>query len=129
VSQLTALMANEAPYETNAIKPRIVVRNNTDRAITGFRVNWTFFVRPSLRLVVESYWTPGCQASIAQQATQATLLVDCPSVTLQPGQVHPSADGLAIGIHDQEWKEWPDRKGTGLTPTLQTVSGVKVSAY
>lgn len=123
-SGLVALAGDEAPGEANTLKPRLAVRNDGRAAVDGFRVAWDLPAPEGFDPVVETWWAPGCAASVERRGDSLRLAVDCPDAHLEPGATHPSPDGMALGLHDRQWRTWDGKASLGLDRNLAPRPGL-----
>lgn len=114
---LLVSVRDEAPDDRNAIKPRLVFRNTGSTTIRGWTMSWDIPGDISRHPVVDAYWSPGCRPSLQARPGGLRLVVACSDLQLAPGKVHPSSDGLSLGIHYPDWKPWPGKASLGLDRT------------
>lgn len=123
---IEVLGRDEAPGEANAFKPRLAFRNSGDRTIHAFRMEWDLPGEMGRKPVVESYYAPGCDASLASSGSGVRLVVACRDLKLKPGQVHPGQDGISLGIHYPDWSRWPRVPAGTIGSKLAPVPGVRI---
>lgn len=112
-SALVVTARDEAPDERNAFKPRIAFRNMGARTIRAFRATWDIPGRTDRAALAEAYYAPGCTASLASRPGGLRLTISCEGIDLAPGRTHPGADGIALGLHYQDWSPWGEKPALG----------------
>lgn len=105
---------DEAPEDHSSLKPRLVFRNAGSSTVRAFRATWDIPGDAGRKPLVESYWSPGCQSRLEARSGGLSLVVECRGLQLRPGQIHPGADGLSLGIHYPDWSRWDDKPSLGL---------------
>lgn len=113
-SGLSVQARDEAPEDLSSLKPRLTFRNTGPSTIRAFRATWDIPGNAGRKPQVDSYWSPGCESRLEPRAGGLSLVVECRGLQLRPGQVHPGADGLSLGIHYPDWSRWDDKPTLGL---------------
>jgi hypothetical protein len=84
--------------------PRIYIVNSGDAPISGVRYEYYFSTEPdAVGITVDHYYLPNASATFSKISDCFHKLTITPSIPIQPGQVFPSVDGSATGIHYSNW--------------------------
>jgi len=125
-SEIVVLGRDEAPDETNAFKPRLAFRNAGGRTVHAWRMEWDIPGDISRKPVVEAYYAPGCDASLAPSGSGLRLVVACRDLQLEPGRIHPGPDGISLGIHYPDWSKWPRVEEGTIGRAMAPVPGARI---
>ncbi len=125
----------EAQTENNLTKPRILIKNVGNEAISNIEYRYYFTTEGTETPVIEDYWTPEEQIYLISLGSNRYYVNCVVSGTLQPGLSFPENSGCVIGIHYNSWAPWnkSDDYSNNLQATLTEnskidvfVNGVKV---
>ena len=132
-SDFIVRIKNESDAQT--LKPRFTVTNNSNRAVSGFQLNFEYETEGGNVPVLDALWyTPGCQGQNQQLSGDLwQIVLTCSNLDLEPGGVWPDQTGAIFGVHYTNWAAWdisndPCMVGVGasLTPAPVQVSNIQV---
>lgn len=93
-------------HEDNTSRPRILVANNSERDIAGFKVAYYFTADPARKPVVEVDYPKIPVILENLGGDQWRFILDARDSILKAKSVFPSLDGWQIRIHYNDWTEY-----------------------
>ncbi len=121
---LTDLVAQskETSSEANFTKPRILIENTGLQTVSNFQVYYYFTAAEGKTPVLEDWYTPYSTPSIEFVKDDIyRVRLDFFGYSLEPGQIFPTADGLAIGLHYNDWSVWNKNDDPSYNPSTSFV--------
>lgn len=101
------LVRDDSPTEKNYWKPRIIVKNLSNQAIPGYRLQVRMRTDASRPPVVETWWPTPLASSLAHDGHGLfTWTLDRSEISIQPGLSDFGSSGVALGFHHDDWSEW-----------------------
>ncbi|MCB9496492.1 MAG: hypothetical protein H6686_06350 [Fibrobacteria bacterium] len=122
---------DEAPWETNLVKPRVRVTNPGTTTVRGFALEFPVVPERNLVpvMVLDPHWAPGCHGRVETRPTETVGILECPEASLEPGTVWPHPDGAVFSLHYSDWSVWDrsnDPAFEGLGSTFTPAPGVRI---
>jgi len=101
------LVRDESPNETNAFKPRIVVKNLSKTTLPGYRLHVQMRSDAWKPPVLETWWPVPLSSSIDHDGHGLfTWTMDRSEVAIPSGQSDFGSSGASVGFHYRDWSAW-----------------------
>ncbi|MEN9353641.1 MAG: hypothetical protein RL318_966, partial [Fibrobacterota bacterium] len=97
-------MRDEAPWEVNAVKPRVRVTNLGKDTVHEFTISFPFQTERNLA-AMSFLWFPGDHCGLSLKSDSAAVL-KCQNLSIVPGAVWPDASGAVFGLYHTDWSTW-----------------------
>lgn len=127
IEGLVARVRDEDPAEKTALRLRIAVVNETADTFRNLSLEYPF--QSKERPVAESWYAPGCDVGVEKRGSESWVLrAVCHDVKLAPNQTWPGPDGLSLGVHRADWKDFDAKMASSVGGEMQASELVVVRA-
>ncbi len=131
VPSLRVEMRDEAPWESNMMKPRVRVINTGALPVSAFTLIFPYQTERGVEAKGELWHPGGCLLSTRTEVNGlGEGRLRCEGLSIAPGSVWPDPSGAVMGFHHVDWSAWdrtndPAFRSVGSEYAVTTVVGVE----